>query len=106
RFAILRKYAVPFDLSDEVIDILVSATRGCSPSLLRQLMEGMKRSLVLAHRLHADVSNPAELFTTIAASIAPPPEMEQAPLWIDARALRPLEGMPWPPQRLPEGRSA
>ena len=51
RFAILKKYAMPFDLEDEAFDVLVDATRGCSPSLLRQLMEGMKRVLVLAPKL-------------------------------------------------------
>lgn len=99
RFAILRKYAVPFDLSDEALDVLVDATRGCSPSLLRQLMEGMKRALVLAHRLHVDVSRPAEVFGRIVASIAPPPEMEQPPLWASTAAVDALAGIAWPPER-------
>jgi SpoVK/Ycf46/Vps4 family AAA+-type ATPase len=99
RFAILRKYAAPFDLSDEALDVLVDATRGCSPSLLRQLMEGMKRALVLAHRLHVDVSRPAEVFARIVASIAPPPEMEQPPLWARTAAVDALAGIAWPPER-------
>lgn len=100
RFAILRKYAAPFDLADDFVDVLVTVTRGCSPSLLRQLMEGMKRALVLAHRVHVDVSCPAEVFARIVASIAPPPEMEQPPLWSDSRALSALAGLAWPPERL------
>jgi hypothetical protein len=100
RFAILRKYAMPFDLEDEGIDLLVAETRGCSPSLLRQLMEGMKRTLVLSARLNFDVSRPALVFGRVIASISPPPEMPQPPLWSDpADALATLDGMAWPPRR-------
>jgi hypothetical protein len=97
RFAILRKYALPFDLEDSAIDVLVKVTRGCSPSLLRQLMEGMKRTLVLAPKLHFDVSRPDVVFGHVISSIAPPPEMAQPPLWGDARAAEQLAGISWPP---------
>ncbi len=100
RFAILRKYAHPFDFDDDAIDILVAATRGCSPSLLRQLMEGMKRTLVLAPRLHFDVSRPATVFAHVIASIAPPPEMEQPPLWCEKRAIDQIGSIAWPPTRV------
>lgn len=99
RFAILRKYALPFDLEDAAIDTLVTATRGCSPSLLRQLMEGMKRVLVLAPKLQlADVTRPDLVFARVIASIAPPPEMEQPPLWTDMRTLNQVKEIPWPPK--------
>ena len=74
-------------------------TRGCSPSLLRQLMEGMKRTLVLAPRLHLDVSSPVKVFAHVLASISPPPEMEQPPLWADAGAVHKVKGITWPPGR-------
>lgn len=100
RFAILRKYALPFDLDDDAIDVLVAVTRGCSPSLLRQLMEGMKRTLVLAPRLHLDVSSPRKVLAHIIASIAPPPEMPAPPLWCDTqRSLDRLQEIAWPPRR-------
>lgn len=100
RFAILRKYLAPFDLDDEAIDLLVKITRGCSPSLLRQLMEGLKRTLVLAPKLRIDVSRPEIVFAHIVASIAPPPEMQQPPLWSDGdRSLGKLAGITWPPAR-------
>lgn len=102
RFAILRKYALPFDLEDAAIDTLVTATRSCSPSLLRQLMEGMKRTLVLAPKLHSvDITRPGDVFAQVIASIAPPPEMDQPPLWSNARALADVEQIPWPPTRHP-----
>ncbi len=98
RFAILRKYGMPFDLDDDAIDVLVAVTRGCSPSLLRQLMEGMKRTLVLAPKLQLDVSRPDHVFAHLVASIAPPPEMEQPPLWSDtAGAVEALSAIAWPP---------
>lgn len=101
RFAILRKYALPFDLDDSAIDALVSATRGCSPSLLRQLMEGMKRALILAPKLHRlDIGRPELLFQHVIASISPPPEMEQPPLWSGARGLNGLKEIAWPPTRV------
>lgn len=100
RFAILRKYAHPFDFNDDAIDVLVAATRGCSPSLLRQLMEGMKRTLVLAPRLHFDVSRPETVFAHVISSIAPPPEMEQPPLWTEARAIDQIRAIAWPPTRV------
>lgn len=99
RFAILRKYALPFDLEDSAIDVLVAATRGCSPSLLRQLMEGMKRLLVLGPKLQLDVSRPEIVFGQVVASVSPPPEMEQPPLWTSSRALDEVKGMAWPPTR-------
>jgi hypothetical protein len=99
RFAIIRKYALPFDFEDSAIDILVTITRGCSPSLLRQLMEGMKRTLVLAPKLHFDVDRPERVFAHVLASIAPPPEMEQPPLWVDPRAVGKVQGIAWPPTR-------
>lgn len=104
RFAIIRKYALPFDLEDSAIDVLVDVTRGCSPSLLRQAMEGMKRTLVLAPKLHLDVSSPVGVFRHILAAISPPPEMVQPPLWADASAIELIEGMPWPPSRAKETR--
>lgn len=99
RFAIIRKYCLPFDLDDDAIDILVKVTRGCSPSLLRQLMEGMKRTLILAPKLHLAVTGPAEMFAHLVAGISPPPEMQQPPLWSDPRALEGVEAMAWPPKR-------
>ena len=103
RFAILRKYALPFDLEDEAIDILVGVTRSCSPSLLRQLMEGLKRTLVLAPRLGLDVSAPERVFAHIITAIAPPPEMTTPPLWADPEtAILEIANMAWPPTRAGE----
>jgi hypothetical protein len=100
RFAILRKYAQPFDLEDEAIDALVVVTRGCSPSLLKQLMEGMKRTLVLGPKLRVDIGHPGLVFGQVVASVAPPPEMPVPPLWSETeRSLEKLKDIAWPPAR-------
>jgi SpoVK/Ycf46/Vps4 family AAA+-type ATPase len=100
RFAILRKYALPFDLEDSALDVLVSVTRNCSPSLIRQLMEGMKRTLVLAPKLHLDVQLPEVVLGHIIASIAPPPEMQTPPLWSESdKSLEKIAAIAWPPRR-------
>jgi hypothetical protein len=99
RFAILRRYAEPFELTDEDTDLLVDLTYASSPSLLRQLMEGMKRALVLWPVLGRDVGDPVAVFRQITSSISPPPEMEKPPLWDGQKDLRKLAGMTWPPVR-------
>lgn len=99
RFSILRKYGLPFDFSDELFDCLVTATRGCSPSLLRQLMEGVKRTLVLGPRLQFDISSARVVFEHVISSIAPPPEMQRPPLWSGSEALAELDDVEWPPAR-------
>lgn len=99
RFAILRKYALPFDFEDSALDFLVDVTRGCSPSLLRQLMEGVKRTLVLGPKLHFDTSSPRGVFEHVIASIAAPPEMKQPELWTDPTILKEIDGIAWPPTR-------
>jgi SpoVK/Ycf46/Vps4 family AAA+-type ATPase len=99
RFAIIRKYGLPFDLEDSAIDTLVGLTRGCSPSLLRQLMEGAKRTLVLGPKLHCEVGRADVVFARVIAAISPPPEMEQPPLWSNPRSVEKLRAIAWPPTR-------
>jgi len=64
-------------------------------------MEGMKRTLVLAPNLHLDVRSPVRVFTHVLASISPPPEMEQPPLWADAASVvDKVNSIAWPPVRI------
>jgi RecA/RadA recombinase len=100
RFAIIRRYAYPFDLSDEDTDLLVDLTFGASPSLLRQLMEGMKRVLVLGPMLGHRVGDPVAVFEQIKSSISPPPEMDTPELWKGQKDIGKLAKMSWPPKRV------
>ncbi len=97
RFAILRRYGAPFVLHDDAVDALTDATDGASPALLRGLMDGMKRALILGPRIKQAVDDPVAVFARIVASLKPPPEIELPPLWCDDAAA--LRGIPWPPTR-------
>jgi RecA/RadA recombinase len=97
RFAILRRYGEPFTLHEDAVDALTDATDGASPALLRGLMEGMKRALILGPRIRQPADDPVVLFARIVASLMPPPEIDPPPLWLDGAAA--LRGIPWPPTR-------
>lgn len=97
RFAILTRYLHPYTLPDEAIDFLTDATAGAAPSLLRQLMEGIKRDLILGQRLNYDVS-PGKVFARILASVKPHKDYMQPPLWIDRATNERCADMNWPPQ--------
>lgn len=97
RFAIIKRYFAPYDLPDDDIDTLVDLTRGASPALLKNLMEGVKRALILWPKMRRSVDSAAAILTTVAASVAPPPEIKSPPLWLgDVGAS--LDDLHWPPQ--------
>lgn len=101
RFAILRRYAEPFQPPDDDVDLLVDLTEGASPALLRALMENMKRTLIVGPRTNRPVDNPAAVFASIIKAVAPPPEYEPAPpLWAEPEeALQSLASLEWPMPR-------
>ncbi|PCI04621.1 MAG: AAA family ATPase [Hyphomicrobiales bacterium] len=100
RYAILARYLDPMSLPDADMAVLAELTEGASPSLLEQMMHGIKRTLTLAKRLRSDVSKPEAVFETVLATISPPHEMPQPRLWSsDHRksALEQISGISWPP---------
>lgn len=107
RFAILKRYATPFDFGDDALDLITDITQGASPALLRQLMEGLKRALVLHPRLGLKIDDVAIVFRAITSAVAPHPDLPQPPLWksFDAHA-RKLREIPWPPARMPQKKGA
>ncbi len=73
---------------------------GASPALLRGLMEGYKRALIIGPRLRWPVHDVARITRRIIVALTPPPEMHQPPpLWADEATLHRLADMPWPPVR-------
>ena len=102
RFAILRRYGQPFDWTDEDLDLIADLTAGASPALLRGVMEGIKRSLVLGKRIGADVSDPVSVFSRVLVAIQPPPEIEAPDLWQHSGAVGRLSALKWPPARMGE----
>ncbi len=98
RFAIIKRYAAPFDPPDEDVDVLVDLTSGASPALLRALMEGVKRTLIVGPKTGRKIDDPAAVFAAVVASVAPAPEYEPPLLWQlgVAQTLTDLEWpMPW-----------
>lgn len=103
RWAILKRYGEPFLFDDDLLDCLIELTGGAAPSLLRQLMEGVKRLLVLGERIRQPAISAAAAFGAIAAQTRPHPDYEPPPLWSQTgKALeeitRAAKGQ-WPPAR-------
>ncbi|GJE77465.1 ATP-dependent zinc metalloprotease FtsH [Methylorubrum suomiense] len=99
RWAILKRYGLPFDFGDETIDGLAEITRGAAPSLLRQTMEGIKRTLVLGERLKLPVDDPAAVLRIVIEHARPHPDYEPPPLWADPSLARMFAPEAWPPTR-------
>jgi len=102
RFAIIKRYAAPFDPPDEDVDLLVDLTSGASPALLRALMEGVKRTLIVGPKTGRKIDDPVEVFAAVVAACAPAPEYEPPPLWNlhgVPGAIPSLASMTWPMPR-------
>lgn len=96
RFAILTRYLEPFRLAEEAMEFLCAATAGAAPSLLQQLMEGIKRDLVLSPRLRRETGALAVLSRAL-VSVKPHPDYSTPPLWEDHQTRSQIAGLPWPP---------
>jgi SpoVK/Ycf46/Vps4 family AAA+-type ATPase len=104
RFAIIKRYLDPFQLDDKAIEILNEVMAGSSPALIRDLMENVKRQLVLAPKLSSSVPMDARgVFKSLTLTVKPHPKGLQPALWKDSYALDKLKNMAWPPVLLPEG---
>lgn len=101
RFAIIKRYLGPLEMADDDLDIICDATDGATPALLKSLMEGVKRDMVLAGRFQRP-NDAKSVFGRIIAATRPGPELPTPPLWSDPdRCLSALDGIAWPPA-LPE----
>lgn len=96
RFAILKRYLSPMTLPDEAMDTLVELTAGASPALLRQMMEGVKRDLVLSPRFNMDL-DAVSVFRRVTAAVRPHEDATQPHLWCQEWAMRDIAGIAWPP---------
>jgi SpoVK/Ycf46/Vps4 family AAA+-type ATPase len=97
RFAIIKRYAAPFDPPDEDVDLLVDLTTGASPALLRALMEGVKRTLIVGSKTGRKIDDPVAVFAAVVAACAPAPEYTPPPLW--ESDLREIARLTWPMPR-------
>lgn len=99
RYAILVRYLDPFTLPEDTVDMLSEATAGASPALLRQVMEGVKRDLILGPRLNYQMDS-VSVFRRVMASVKPHPDYEVPPLWAEASVRGWVKDIPWPPTRM------
>jgi SpoVK/Ycf46/Vps4 family AAA+-type ATPase len=98
RFAIIKRYLAPFDPSDNDTDLLADLTVGASPALLRAVMEGIKRTLVIGPKVGRKIDSAREVFHRVVVSVAPPPEYTPPPLW-DEAGLDEVVRIAWPMPR-------
>lgn len=99
RWAIIKHYSAPYLFEDDMIDELTALTDGAAPSILRQVVEALKRSLVLAAPLRQPPpANAALALATVLASVRPPEEMGSPLLW-EKGAIDGLKDFPWPPKK-------
>jgi hypothetical protein len=99
RFSILKRYGLPYAFTDEDLDVLVDATAGASPALLRGLMEGCKRQLIVRPKMGMPIDDPVRVFTPILSSLQPPTGMAIPPLWKGDAGMEVLRNLAWPPER-------
>lgn len=98
RFAIIKKYLAPFEWDDDALVDLAALTEGASPSILRQLVEGLKRRLITGPKLKQPIDTFEAVFRPITASISMPPEFVPPPLWATPdRAYTVMNTHEWPP---------
>lgn len=102
RYAIISKYLSPYQMDDAALCLLNDLTVGATPSLIRNLMEGLKRDLILQPKFGGEATAAATLYR-VASSLQPHADISKPPLWDDlAGCIRRLKGINWPPT-LPEG---
>jgi hypothetical protein len=79
--------------------MLVDLTVGASPALLRALMEGVKRTLIVGSKTGRKMDDPAAVFAAVVASVAPAPEYEPPPLWRETPFPEEIARLTWPMPR-------
>lgn len=98
RFAILTRYLAPYRLPEEAMNILCEVTAGASPAVLRQLMEGVKRDMVLSPKYKQPMDALTVMKRTVVA-VRPHADATLPPLWKEGWALELVAQMPWPPEK-------
>lgn len=96
RFAILSRYLHPLSLPDEAMDLITEITAGASPAVLRQLMEGIKRDLILAPRYQQSVDAVSVFQRTIIA-VKPHADAILPSLWKESWPMEKIKTIHWPP---------
>ncbi|SCM71686.1 AAA ATPase, central domain protein [uncultured Pleomorphomonas sp.] len=98
RWAIIAKYLSPYTWDDDAISELALLFEGASPALIRQVVEGIKRSLVIGPRVKRLTDSAEAVLKPIVASVSVPPAYTPPPLWSNVeKSVRTLSRFEWPP---------
>lgn len=95
RFAILNKYLHPYILLENDIDSLAAELEGAPPSLLKQIMEGIKRTLILNPPLGRSIDLET-VIRQVLVSVKPHASYKTPSLWTAVDG--PVPDISWPPQ--------
>ena len=97
-FSIILMYADPFAPCDDDVDMMAELLAGSSPSTIKKLVEGIKRSSVLWPKIRREEPTAVDIVSHVLTSVSPASEAEKMPpLWADKHeAFRRLENMEWP----------
>lgn len=107
RFSIIKRYLAPYELSDDAVDVLTEVMAGASPALIREMMENLKRRLVLAPKLAKRLpTDPKSIFRQLTLTVRPHAGATHPPLWKDAWSLDKVDKIQWPPVLPSEGKKA
>ncbi len=98
RYAILKRYLMPLIVTEDAMDVLCEVTNGSPPSLLQQVMEGVRRDLAIAEKIKSDTDS-RSVFERVTASVTPHSDYDVPPLWrAGSGAIEEIAGMDWPPE--------
>lgn len=95
RKRILARYLAPFGLPRRALDGLAEACETASPSLLRQLAEGLKRQIVIGPKADWAMGRDA-VFGRVLAAVEPHPDCGLPRLWSHGIEDKTLAALPWP----------
>ncbi|MBA5779552.1 ATP-binding protein [Stappia sp. F7233] len=98
RFAILKRYGMPYSFDEDLLSELSDLTEGAAPSLLRQLMESVKRQLVVGPRIRRETRSAAEAFALAISQNEPHPDYDKPVLWRNPQLVENLSQDQWPPK--------
>lgn len=94
-------YMEPFQLTPAELTTLGHDLAGATPALIKQLCEGLKRSIVLAPKV-GWAGGAAATFERVLASIEPHRDLQRPPLWSMGVKAASVQALSWPLKRTKE----
>lgn len=100
RFAIVKRYFAPFDLSDDDVMAFADVLSGASAALIKTVVERMKKALVLSEVARTDCPL-RSVIERVVTMVQPAADMPSPPLWSQfEESAAHLADVSWPPARI------